>query len=362
MNRISPRAPIALVAVMLGVPSLSAACGSTHGFTGAQDAAARDVVVSADHVSSDASIPADRAAPPRADAEISTFCVAQNARIVACSGANDEADPPARIGAFWDGEKCVSHVVTNCNGSDCLAYTGPDALHLCTAAHVSCAPSLCRVTGGRWDSLGTCATTYRCGVLPADDCAGPTRPLCNCGPGKRFDEARGCVVDPTCTAADLCRATNGGWLEANSTGCLPCDSCAGICTAICRPIVTSMCDCGSMARFDPTNGCVMHHDCDEAQQQRICESQRGRWIDRGCCDLVDECGVFRVPGCNLDCTQPPTCACPMGQKWTGRGCVPARCDRREVNGRCNTTSQCKSNLECTCGLCDFPRCAMDLCF
>ncbi len=330
----------------------SAACGSSHGLVNRPDASTlRDAAGS----TPDAEIRADGSqGPPRVDAAAAS-CAPQNARIVAlCGPATD------RVGAFWDGAKCVPHE-SNCEGPDCFSYSGTSTMTLldrCEADHASCEPTLCRRTGGAWDSFGACAAVYRCGRLERVDCDGPHRALCNCGAGAKFDPIRGCINDSTCGAAELCERTDGRWLDVGD--CAPCNSCDGVCTRICSMLRAPVCDCGPFARFDPIEGCRSDATmCAQSLQRATCEREGGRWIARDCCTVVDECGVFGQPLCNSDCVQTDTCVCPTGMKWTGRGCVSEFCRPRPEGGRCSSDGQCQSNLKCHCGQCAFPSCHMD---
>ncbi len=271
-------------------------------------------------------------------------CEPQSARLTACS----PIAPPSEQGSFWDGDSCVLHG-SNCEGPDCFAYRGFDALQSCKNDHSTCTSQICVATGGTWDVVGRCAGGVRCGVYPNFDCDGPTHPLCNCGPGRTFDPIGGCLEDPTCGLPELCDNTGGEWLVAGD-GCAPCDSCAGACPALCAPILENRCHCGPFATFDRTLGCVPSDRCSTDNKRSLCTTQGGSWIAPGCCDRVDACGHHAEPRCLALCVPDETCVCPRGYAWSGRGCVISRCDLRLEGEACDDTHACEGTLNCTyCG-------------
>ena len=70
----------------------------------------------------------------------------------------------------------------------------PEPLRLAPATEPSVTQQLCESTEGTW--IPTTCGHYVCGWAMA--CAAVI-PGCDCGPGKVFDEDRGCVVGLECT-------------------------------------------------------------------------------------------------------------------------------------------------------------------
>lgn len=178
------------------------------------------------------------------------------------------------------------------------------------------AEALCDLTGGAWDT-GSCGH-WVCGASP--DCEALI-PGCNCGVGKVFDEATGCVESEACgdieaTPSDLCADSGGEWLDGTcghwECGLMP----------QCKAIIPG-CNCGSGHVFDEVAGCIASPECEKIEaeaHQKLCEGSGGEWLPESCgdwkCGLKPLCKAI-IPGCNCGagmsfdaqtgCYMDPTC-------------------------------------------------------
>lgn len=156
-----------------------------------------------------------------------------------CAASDGRFVPDARCG-FRCGEESCTRDLPPRVPCDC----GPGRTFLVGTR--GCAPdlgctvspeSLCASTGGSWS--GICCHT-ECGRFCPVPCAAPA---CDCGPGMRFDESRGCYADPMCPAPEGERCEP--WREApcidpGATCCAGDDGSAPVCRTLdCRVVSDS---------------------------------------------------------------------------------------------------------------------------
>ena len=177
------------------------------------------------------------------------------------------------------------------------------------------ADELCADTDGEWDA--TACGHYRCG-LP-NSCQAVI-PGCNCGPGRNFVDAIGCVEDSKCGDTEeqaRCMNTGGIW-DLNSCGHYECGD-----FPPCDAVIPG-CNCGADSNFDSEQGCVRDPDCFEPGRL-VCENSGGAWTDE-CYHAV--CGMLRDASC-LESVG--ACNCGPGMTFNAFfGCRPDNvCDQSE---------------------------------
>ena len=216
-------------------------------------------------------------------------CDAEDAAAALCP--ETECDGPPTW--HWNGDDCVPISCGTCVGADCArASSSADA---CWAAHAQCAPARCRTTGGEWRFWGPACGHFVCGAEPPAICEAPV-PVCDCGPRRRFDEAAGCVAEPSCPVGPparepeaACLATGGTW------GDFCCHSeCGERCLEDC---VTPACDCGSGRVFE-SDGCVARARCFEGRREgEICDGDARCMPGLICCERCGGAGCFGPARC-----------------------------------------------------------------
>jgi hypothetical protein len=318
----------------LVVALLVAGCGLSVGIAREPDGAASTADAALDGASApDVVIAADHVAP--ADV-VQDSCAPMDVRFPVCGSTCEHAP------YYWNGESCVAAPSCTCTGADCgRTYPRPE---LCVAAHTSCAAPLCNATGGRWMAVHAYCGHFACGHPTPQNCL-VGGPACDCGVGRRFDNALGCVADPSCTRGDLCVAT-GGVVNAGA-GCNIC----GRPSAVCDP-GTEGCDCGPAMNYDVARGCVPDASCGPAHEE-LCRRSGGTYVFGGCMDAV--CGRPSLIFCGS-----AACNCGPDQIFEpGRGCVvSATCNDRGVGDTCDPGN----GLRCTRGaVCCAGRCAQPCC-
>ncbi len=270
------------------------ACGDSHGRS---DGGGADASVDAGGDGLDAgSVDAGRAdagadAGSDPDAGTATACDAQRADAQVCPAAL--CDGPDLW--YWSGDHCFSITCGACMGEDC--GSGAETESACMAAHASCQPALCQTSGGTWMWWAEECGHYVCGEPAPVDCL-VGYPVCDCGPGRRFDTSTGCVDDTSCPVVDplpndaLCASTGGTWdaICCNTVCGQPCDlACAEM-----------ACDCGPMRSFDPVRGCIDDVRCHERLEGETCTEASRCEAGTICCM---HCG-------GAGCTGDPTCQAP----------------------------------------------------
>lgn len=219
------------------------------------------------------------------------LCVADDARAALCPELL--CDGPPRW--YWSGDDCFWIDCGACEGADCARGFGSEGE--CMAAHASCDAALCRTSGGTWMWWTEECTHFHCGRPGPIDCV-IGRPVCDCGPFRTFDEARGCVeaecpIPEPIPREDLCIATGGEW------GPFCCDS---VCGERCADACAAMaCDCPGTRTFEDARGCVEATRCHERLRGEDCEGETRCEEGTICCQ---HCGG---PGCFGSTCEPPTC-------------------------------------------------------
>jgi hypothetical protein len=280
---VSARHDLAQLLLFLMLSACSASHGDLDGGLGPADAAR------APHDA--ATIGEDAGPPPVDDAGLAPArCDAEDARELTCPTAVcDGLDT-----WHWNGDSCFRIDCGTCVGADCsrspTTFTQAD----CEAAHAGCAPTICRTTGGAWLWWAEECNPYICGrPAPAECFVGHA--VCDCGPTRRYDAALGCVDDPTCpppATTDreaLCTATHGTW------GGYCCDT---ICGELCSdPCVSPACDCGPGRVFDDVRGCVESTRCHERVAGETCEGDARCAAGTICCQSCGGAGCVGPHRC-----------------------------------------------------------------
>jgi hypothetical protein len=286
------RHALAHLALVLSVAAALAGCSSSHvdtppspdsgeGDLGTLDAGANDAGPDA--------APADGGPP--------SSCSAQDAREIAC--------PPAICdgldGWYWNGDRCFSIPCGTCEGADCSSRVFSQAE--CEAAHATCQSTVCRATGGDWLFWAQECGHYVCGhSVPAMCLVG--YPVCDCGPTSVFDPALGCVADPACltdpptpTREALCTGSGGSWEG------ICCDTdCGDFCPLACASLA---CNCGAGKIFDDARGCIGATRCHERTLGQTCAPDARCASGTICCQSCGGAGCFgpatcRAPTCSTD--------------------------------------------------------------
>jgi hypothetical protein len=163
------------------------------------------------------------------------------------------------------------------------------------AAHASCESSMCRATGGQWLWWSGGCAHYQCGT-PIDALCAESRAVCDCGAHRSFDPARGgCYDDDSCPIAEpisreeLCAVTGGSW-EA-----ICCDAecgvpCGDACTAL-------ACNCGPGRVFEEARGCIESARCHERRAGETCNAPARCEAGTICCMHCGGPGCFGEPTC-----------------------------------------------------------------
>ncbi len=273
---------------LFGCPSSNSLAGDA-GVDAASGAADAPVLPGLDAFS-----PGVDAFAPGADTGATSSCEAHRVTAEACRPLCDGPDQ-----WYWDGERCVRFDCGECVGEDCGLGVVSEAE--CASAHASCEPELCRATGGDWLFWAEECEHYRCGAPQLASCL-IGRPVCDCGPGRVFDAAVGCVSEGTCpdplpSPEALCRATGGAWENV----CCP-SHCGVPCAAACAALA---CTCGPFEVFDDTRGCVESSECHDGRMvDQTCTTEGVVRCADGliCCQDCGGAGCFGEPTCRA-----PTC-------------------------------------------------------
>lgn len=222
------------------------------------------------------------------DAGPRSTCDADDAQAQICPAAVCDGLPRW----YWNGDDCFSVDCGACIGADCARGVSSEAE--CLAAHASCVSALCRATGGEWRFWAEDCGHFVCGYAPPEDCE-VGAPSCDCGAFRSFDPTRGCFDDTTCpvpepvTREALCTSTRGTW------GGFCCDS---VCGAGCpEPCAQPACDCGPGRIFEDARGCIESVRCHEPRREESCEGEARCEEGTICCEHCGGAGCFGPPTC-----------------------------------------------------------------
>ncbi len=264
-------------------------CGSSHGLDhdgglGADGGAGTD----AGRVIPDGGSP-----PPDGDVGgdggVRGPCDPADARAATCPDAL--CDGPGSW--HWNGDRCFLIDCGACVGADCGSGYSSEAD--CDAAHSDCDAALCSGTGGRWLFWAEECGHYVCGVAPPADCLVGS-PVCDCGPGRAFGPdgcvAADCGDPPPRTREMLCTGTGGTWDS------ICCDTvCGEYCPAAC---LASACNCGPGRVFDDERGCIAGIECFERRTGQSCDGVAARCEDGAiCCHHFTGAGEHGPPTCEI---------------------------------------------------------------
>lgn len=231
------------------------------------------------------------AGPPR------PICEAQDAHEATCPAAL--CDGPDSW--YWNGDRCFPVTCGACEGTDCGTRFGSEAE--CENVHMACEPTMCRATGGDWLFWAEECGHFVCGrAVPATCLVG--RAVCDCGPLDVFDPALGCVRDVSCTMGPplptrelVCTGSGGAW-EA-----ICCDTvCGAFCPLACA---SPACNCGAGRVFDEARGCIQSSRCYERTLGETCSSAARCDAGTICCQTCGGDGCVgehtcRAPLCDTD--------------------------------------------------------------
>ncbi len=286
----SARLASALVATVLAATALLG-CGTSHGPDDAgADGGGRDAGEARDAGPGlDAGAPADGGGDAgERDASVGT-CGAMDARRIACPELLcDGIDL-----WYWSGDRCFSLDCGACEGADCDRGFVSEAD--CRAEHAECDASLCQASGGEWLFWGEECGHFVCGVAPPQICVIGV-PVCDCGPEQLFVPGVGCQFDVSCTMRpggtreELCLMSGGTWEP------ICCDTeCGEYCPLPC----TSMaCNCGPGRVYEDGRGCVQATRCYERAATESCGLPGARCEDGTiCCDRCGGAGCEGRPTC-----------------------------------------------------------------
>jgi hypothetical protein len=251
-----------------------------------------------------------------------------------------------RIRVFWDGVDCFEMDTCTCAGEGCDESFGN--VTECLAVMAQCDSARCRDTGGVYYPATPCGPCgdFVCGEPTGDDCCTSG---CDCGAGRTFVAALGCVADPTCTHGQLCRGSGGTWYPPDHR----CISCGDF---VCgqppsgENCCATGCDCGPHRNFVDDEGCRVDPAC-QATREAKCTATGGQ-VDPECTAYV--CGERSYLGaCDAS-----GCDCGPQRNWDeAAGCVvAAECLTRQVGETCSGwagSSNCRPGLVC-CAQCGIP--------
>lgn len=215
-------------------------------------------------------------------------CDAMDARQIVCPEVTCDGGP----GYFWNGDSCYPVDCGACEGIDCaLAAT----LDECISAHAGCESAVCLATGGQWMWWSDECEHYVCGRPPPVDCVVGV-PVCDCGAYRSFDlERGGCYADTTCPTAEpitreeLCTTTGGTWEN------ICCDTeCGVFCDADCA---APACNCGPGRVFEEARGCIDSVRCHERRAMETCTPDVRCEAGTICCDACSGVGCTGEPRC-----------------------------------------------------------------
>lgn len=270
----STRTRVAQVSV-LGALAL-AGCSDSHG-RGREDSGV---------VGPDAGTTIDASTP--IDAGSRTTCTADDAHAQICPGAVCDGPPSWH----WNGDDCFWIECGTCVGADCAGGASSEAQ--CLTAHASCESALCRATEGEWRWWAEDCGHFVCGYAPLAVCE-VGAPSCDCGAFRSFDPERGCVDDTTCPIPEpiprqeLCTSTGGSWEN------ICCDSVCGMaCPEAC---VAPACNCGPGRIFEDARGCIDAARCHEPERGESCEGEARCTEGTICCEHCGGAGCFGPPTC-----------------------------------------------------------------
>ena len=289
------RHALAQLALLATSVALLSACGASHPLEPG-DGAAPDLV-SADGGSLDGGSLDAGVDEGVIDAGPRNPCDAQDAHEAACPVSL--CDGPD--GWYWNGDRCFSITCGGCEGTACAARFASEGE--CAMAHTACEPSLCRGSGGDWLFWAQECLHYQCGHSVPADCAFG-RPVCDCGPLRTFDPTVGCVADPSCAVGPpipprelLCTGSGGSWEG------ICCDTvCGDFCPLACA---TPACNCGAGRVFDDARGCIESTRCFERSVGETCDPRARCASGSLCCQTCGGAGCFgaatcRAPTCSPD--------------------------------------------------------------
>jgi hypothetical protein len=193
----------------------------------------------------------------------------------------------------WNGDQCFWIDCGACEGADCDHSFSSEAD--CRAAHASCEPTLCRESGGAWMWWAEECGHYECGS-PVPAICEMGFPICDCGAFRRFEAGVGCVMATDCpipepvTREELCRGTGGSWEP------ICCDTECGVrCDLEC---LAPACNCGPGRVFEDARGCIDHPRCHERDEGETCLGEARCESGTICCMHCGGAGCFGDPTCD----------------------------------------------------------------
>ncbi len=283
-----------------------------------------------------------------------------------------------------DGLICTDVYCSQCTSlseADCIANVACEPQYAdtgyggCVEARANDDQSLCETTDGQWKEW-SCGH-YACGVAPICDALIPG---CDCGAGRSFSQAVGCLADASCEACrvngrgyllgedlpagdgcNICWCTETGILctQENCSACTLLDEAACLAASRCTPDYDW--DCSQDPGF--TAPCIgTFRECIESPptQAEQCVVSDGTWDELTCGHAF--CGVSSascspIPGCDcgpdrnflfgVGCQSDPACdACYVAGIWYQIGASYFDDDG------CNTCSCTDVGVVCTELACD----------
>ncbi len=287
--------------LVVAIAVTAAGCGASHD-RGDVDAGPRRVGPDGAIVERDAGSRPDSGADAGgvSDAGVRTACSADDAIAALCPELLCDGIPRW----YWNGDDCFWIDCGACEGTDC--DRGAGSREACLAEHSTCEPALCRATSGSWLWWAQECGHYECGHAPPANCEVGFA-VCDCGVNRVFEPGIGCVdrcgeIDPLPRDV-MCRTTGGTW------GSFCCDSvCGQPCVLACA---ADACDCGPGRVFDVARGCIESARCHERMLGETCEGAARCATGTVCCTHCGGAGCFRpatceTPVCDSD---PHTDAC-----------------------------------------------------
>lgn len=211
----------------------------------------------------DAEIGHDAGWPDAGDGGTGAPCDADDATGAICGTVCDGPDS-----WYWNGDDCFRIECGACRGADC--GRGQFSREACMSEHAGCEAAQCRTSGGSWQWWAEECDHFACGA-PTPAICEVGRPVCDCGPFGNFVPGVGCVDDGSCPIPEpwpreaICTASGGSW------DAICCDTVCGVpCDLFCA---AQACDCGPGKIFEETRGCVEATRCYEPALHEPCEGE-----------------------------------------------------------------------------------------
>jgi hypothetical protein len=251
------------------------------------DAAVDTAVDGADGARGDTAVPRDAA--------VGT-CDAARVEVTLCPDVACDEGPQW----YWNGDSCFPIECGACTGPDCESGIFEESE--CLAAHAECDASLCRDTAGTWRWWAEECDHWLCGSPQPVTCE-VGRAVCDCGAHRRFDPELGCVDDTSCPIAEpisdeeLCEVSGGAWENI----CCHTD-CGDFCPEEC---LAPACNCGPGKVFEAARGCVEASHCFEREEGETCAESARCQGGTICCQTCGGVGCVgpatcRFPLCDDD--------------------------------------------------------------